>query len=97
MALLKYKVIYADREVEVIATPRAQVMAEERYGGINESNGLRSTYFIAWHSLFKAGKESDDFDTWLDKIVDVESVDEKPANPTSGDDRKPAGSSPSAR
>jgi hypothetical protein len=91
-------VIYADgREEDVIATPRAQTMAEERYSGVTEATKLRATYFIAWASLWKAGRESADFETWLDKVADIEEPEDKPSGrPTTGDGPPPEESSPSA-
>lgn len=97
MALLKYKVIYLDgTEIEVIGTPYAQVRTEERYGGINEETKLRATYHLAWASLNKAGKEPDSFETWLDKIADIEELTGQSGHPTTGGIPSPDESSPSA-
>lgn len=80
MAVIKMKVTYNDgREVEVIATPRAQVMTEERTAG-TEDRWLLRHYYLAWASLHKAGKEPADFETFLDLIADAETV-EKAAEP----------------
>lgn len=76
MAVIKMKVTYQDgREVEVIASPRAQVMTEERTAG-SENRWLLRHYYLAWASLHKAGKEPADFETFLDQIADAETVDE---------------------
>lgn len=75
MAVIKMKVTYNDgREVEVIASPRAQVMTEERTAGADDRWLLRH-YYLAWASLHKAGKEPADFETFLDLIADAETVD----------------------
>ena len=76
MAVIKMKVTYNDgREVQVIASPRAQVMTEERVGEAGHRWLLRH-YYLAWASLHKAGKEPADFETWLDLIADAEALDE---------------------
>ena len=75
MAVIKMKVTYNDgREVEVIASPRAQVMTEERVGEADHRWLLRH-YYLAWASLHKAGKEPADFETFLDLIADAEAID----------------------
>lgn len=74
LAKTKMQVEYADgREVIVKITPRAEVMAEEKFNGLrnNPSVTTRASYFIAWASLHKSGMESDAYEIWLDKIVDV--------------------------
>lgn len=76
MAAKKVKVIYNDgREVEVKVPPRAQVMTEEYVGGFKSERAILATYYLGWASLNKAGKESLDFETWLDQIDDVEDVE----------------------
>jgi hypothetical protein len=85
MAVIKMKVTYNDgREVEVIATPRAQVMTEERTAG-TEDRWLLRHYYLAWASLHKAGKEAADFETWLDQIADAETVEKPEPDPTQPD------------
>lgn len=80
----KLKVTYADgRELEVIASPRAQVMTERHYGGITETRQVEASYYLAWASLNKAGKEAADFDQWLDLIEDVEEGEADEPRPTS--------------
>lgn len=75
MAAKKVKVTYQDgREVEVKVTPRAQVMAEEYCNGFKQERGVLATFYLGWAALNKAGKESMDFETWLDQIDDVEDV-----------------------
>lgn len=76
MAAKKVKVIYQDgREVEVKVPPRAQVMTEEYCNGFKSERAILATYYLGWASLNRAGKESLDFETWLDQIDDVEDVD----------------------
>jgi hypothetical protein len=72
----KLRITYLDgRIVEVVATPRAQIMTEEHLGGIKEASRLHASYYLAWASLNKAGKESAAFDPWLDLIDDVSEVE----------------------
>jgi hypothetical protein len=72
---VKLKVVYTDgREVEVVASPRAQVMTEKYLGGYGESRQVEGGYYLAWASLHKAGKEPADYETWLDTIADVGEV-----------------------
>lgn len=88
---VKLKVTYADgREVEVTASPRAQVMTEQYVGGFAEERKVQAGYYLAWASLNKAGKEAADYETWLDQIADVEQVDEE-VTPTA--QAQPAGTS----
>lgn len=75
---IRLKVTYTDGRVEeVIASPRAQVMTEERFGGINATNRLRSSYYMAWAALHKAGKEGADFEAFLDTIEGADEVDDE--------------------
>lgn len=72
---VKLKVVYIDgREEVVVASPRAQVMTEKYLGGYGETRQVEGGYYLAWASLNKAGKESADYETWLDQIADVEEV-----------------------
>src|SRR5262245_50907164 len=95
MAVMKLRVTYLDgRQTTVVVSPRAQVMTEERYSGVgNEVTALRVMYYLAWASLNRSGQEPDDFETWLDKISDVEDAEDKP-DPTIGGSPQPAPSSP---
>jgi hypothetical protein len=72
----KLKITYADgREVKILASPKAQVMTERRYEGLNdESRMVETSYYLAWQSLFWAGQESADFEAWLDLVADVEEI-----------------------
>jgi len=96
MAILTFKVIYADgQEKTTRITPRAETMAEEKFHGLSHGEAaLRTVYFLAWASLNRAGQEPDDFETFIDKIADVEDItDKKPVNPTPGAGQPPAPSS----
>lgn len=86
----KLKVTYADgREIEVLASPKAQVVTARHFkseGGF-EGNQIEAGYRLAWASLHYAGKEPADFDAWLDLITDVDEVglteaDEHATDPT---------------
>ena len=71
----KLKVTYADgKTVEVVATPRAMVMAEQFFRGIGDKNGVQASYYTAWASLNRAGKEAAEYETWLDSIDEVAQV-----------------------
>lgn len=83
MAAKKIKVTYLDgREVEVIASPRAQVMTEQYVGGFTSERAILASYYLGWASLSKAGRESADFETWLDLINDVEEAEAEEPDPT---------------
>ena len=83
MAIQRLKVTYNDgREIEVLASPRAKVMTEERVG--DSERWILGHFYLAWASLFKAGKESLDFEPWLDQITDVDELEEKKPDPTQG-------------
>jgi hypothetical protein len=72
----RLRITYLDgRVVEVVATPRAQIMTEEHLGGIKEANRLHASYYLGWASLHKAGKEATEFEKWLDLIDDVDEVE----------------------
>jgi hypothetical protein len=69
----KLNVTYADgRKVTIIASPRAQVMTERNFGGIDEARKVEASYYLAWASLNKAGQEPAEFDAWLDLVEEVE-------------------------
>lgn len=83
MAAKKVKVTYLDKRVEIVmVTPRANVMTEEYCNGFKQERGVLATYYLGWASLNKAGKETLDFETWLDKIEDVEDYEDVPEDPT---------------
>lgn len=71
----KLRITYLDgRTVDVVASPRAQIMTEEHLGGVTDAKRLHASYYLAWASLNKAGKESAEFDPWLDLIDDVNEI-----------------------
>jgi hypothetical protein len=73
----KLKITYEDgTEVEVIATPRAQVETERALSGLGESNQIQATYRLAFESV-KARRLIDSglgYEEWLDTILDVDEV-----------------------
>lgn len=91
MASKKVKVIYLDGREEVVKVPpRAQVMTEEHCNGFTRERAILATFYLGWAALNVRGKETLDFETWLDKIDDVEDVEDEAPVPTlpaqSGDD-----------
>jgi hypothetical protein len=86
----KLKVIYNDgREMKILASPRAQVETERHFRGqgIAQINRVEAGFHLAWASLHYAGKESADFETWLDTVADAEEIeleeaDEQATDPT---------------
>lgn len=85
MAAKKVKVTYQDGREEIVKVPpRAQVMAEEHFGGFKSENMIAATFYLGWAGLNVAGKETLDYETWLNRIDDVEDVEE-PVDPTPED------------
>lgn len=83
MAAVKMKVTYADGRAEVVlASPKAQVMTERHFTGINETQQVESSFFLAWASLHYAGREPAEFEVWLDKIQEVEVIGQDVVDPT---------------
>ena len=83
MAAKKVKVIYLDGREEVVKVPpRAQVMTEDHCNGFTRERAILATYYLAWAALNIRGKELLDFETWLDRIDDVEDVDDETPDPT---------------
>jgi len=77
MAVMTIRVVYSDgRTEEIIASPKAQVMTEQHYGGISPQNKLEAHYYLTWLSMHRAGKEAADFNAWLESIDDAEVIDE---------------------
>ena len=79
----KMKVTYLDgTEVEVVASPRAQVETERFLKGFTESTLVEAGYRLAYESS-KPGIGNVGYEEWLDKIADVEELTaEPPADPT---------------
>jgi len=95
MAVARMRVEYENGDVKVVRiTPRAMARTEEQFGGIKEATQLQSTLFMAWSSLNQAGQEPNDYETWLDRIVDCSDADEE--DPVRGLDPTPPTPSPEA-
>lgn len=74
---VKITVKYNDgRTVDVLASPKVMVQTEANFNGVGAHNRIRATYFMAWKALSLAGKESLEYDPWLDTISEVEENDE---------------------
>ena len=81
----KLKVTYDDgREVEVVATPRAQVETERYLKGFAEANLIEAGYRLAYESLRSRKLLADNlgYEEFLDTILDVEELEDQPADPT---------------
>jgi hypothetical protein len=77
MAVMKIRIIYCDgRTEEIIASPKAQVMTEQHYGGITPLNKLEAHYYLCWLSMHRAGREAADFNAWLESIDDASTIEE---------------------
>lgn len=70
----KLKITYLDgRSESVIASPKAQVMTERHFGmALADTKSLEHMYYLAWAAAHYAGREGDDFETFLGKIEDVD-------------------------
>lgn len=83
MASKKVKVTYNDGRVEIVkVSPRANVMTEEYCNGLRQERGILATYYMGWAGLNCAGRESLDFETWLNQIDDVEDAEDEEPGPT---------------
>lgn len=81
MAAKKVKVTYQDGREEIVKVlPRAQVMTEQHFSGIKSENLLAVTFHLGWSALVVLKKETNDYETWLDRVEDVEDYEdpEKP-------------------
>jgi hypothetical protein len=86
MAAKKVKVTYQDGREEIVKVlPRAQVMTEEYFKGFKSENSLTAGFHLGWAALHVAGKESLDFETWLNKVEDVEDYTEPKAEDAEGE------------
>lgn len=81
----KMKITYIDgTEVEVAASPKAQVMAERflrAQGGFAESTLVEASVRLAYEAS-KPGIGNVGYEEWLDKIADVVELEEESADPT---------------
>lgn len=88
MASQRLKVGYTDgREVEVIVRPKAMVEVERYYKVNLASEGdrrLEHLYYLGWAALHYSGKESNDFEAFLNEVSEVEDItpDDEFADPT---------------
>lgn len=95
------KITYSDgHELEVLATPRAQVQTERKYGqALDAMTTMEQVYFLAWSSLRHKELELEDFEAFLNKVDEIAPLpkpgDKKQHNPTP-EAALPAGSSSSA-
>lgn len=86
----KLKVTYIDgREVDILASARAQVDTERHFKSTDQAQvqQIESSFYLGWASLRHAGKESGEFEEWLDKVAEVEIIpknvkDEQATDPT---------------
>lgn len=70
MGQQKFEVTYKDqRKVLVLCTANALWDAEEKFGGVNNTNMVRASVFLAWASLRDSGQESADFETWRKTLM----------------------------
>lgn len=75
MAQVKFEVTYRSGEKKrALCTPNAMWDAEEKFGGINASNQVRASLFLAWASLRDSGQEPAPFDQWRKDVVDVDEL-----------------------
>ena len=85
---IKLKVVYVDgREIKILASPRAQVETERHFKGVDAKQRIEGSFYLAWASLKYAGKESAEFDAWLDLVIEAEEdeaseADEQAEDPT---------------
>lgn len=80
---MKYKVTYLDgRQEEIFPSPRARIETEQHFGGLQMSNAQQASFYLAWKSLQKAGKTSEEFDPWLDSVMDLDEVEAADVRPT---------------
>lgn len=91
----KLKVTYRNGdEIEVLATPRAQVETERflrGQGGLGEATVVEASFRLAWESLRSrkllpqsAGGDMG-YEEWLNEIVDADEIPPEKVDPTPGD------------
>lgn len=91
MAAKKVKVTYQGDppRIEIVKVlPRATVMTEEHFNGMNSERAAAIGYHLGWASLVVLKKETLDYETWIDRIEDVE-VYEDPEDPEATTDEIP--------
>jgi hypothetical protein len=85
----KIKLTYQDGEIkEVLPSARARIETERHFGGLGPQNAQEATFYMAWAHLKKTGEAKQEFEEWIDTLVDIEEtkVDDvrptQPAQPT---------------
>lgn len=85
----RIKVVYADgREVLAVATPKAQVETERKWGiALDAMTTMEQVYYLAWAALFHKGMEHTDYETFLKSVDEItpvaeDSADKQHNNPT---------------
>jgi hypothetical protein len=86
---MKFDVTYQDGTVvQAIALPRDFVAFERQYGksiaAFGDQTQMEWVFYLAWSPLHRSGREPGDFDSFLDKVEDVQPVqdEETPAAAT---------------
>lgn len=92
MAQTKLKITYQNGdEVEVLATPRAQVETERflrQQGGLGEATVVEASFRLGWESLRsrkllpQAAGGDMGYEEWLNEIVDAEEMEPEKVDPT---------------
>lgn len=83
MAAVKLRITYADgRKIEILASPRAQVMTERHFGGFADTTKVDASYYLAWASLNKSGQEPAEYESWLDLVAEVDEIEADEPRPT---------------
>jgi hypothetical protein len=93
VAVPRFKVTYKDgKELEVRVSPKAQVMFERHFkqtmSSFGKDPGAEHLCYLTWAGLHCAGMEGEDYETFLDKLADVDPVD------ASGEEADPTQTAP---
>lgn len=86
----RVKIVYSDgREVQVLATPKAQVETERKWGiALDAMTTMEQVYYLAWSALYHKGMESNDYEAFLKSVDEITPVipedeeDKQQHNPT---------------
>lgn len=88
----RVKIVYTDGRpgVEVLASPRAQVDTERKFGcSLDQMNRMEQVYYLAWAALRHKGMESGDYETFLSSVDEIseaisnqDEADKQQHNPT---------------
>jgi hypothetical protein len=72
----KITLTYADGTVkDVVPPPRARIDTERHFGGLGRHNQQEATFYMAWMALKRAGEVTEEFDQWIDLLLDAEEVE----------------------